>query len=88
MKSNGRRAMPFWSSRSRVETIIKNAPAYAVFKPLEITWDSFVSEWVPSLKEGNLLVGVNWSGKSVVGYDLDPDDVIANTNYYIEQSAK
>ena len=85
MKTDGRRAMPFWSSRSRVEKIIKNTPAYAVFEPLELSWESFLTEWVPDLKDDNLLVGVNWSGKNVVGYDLEPDDVIANTTYYIEK---
>ncbi len=83
--SNGQRAMPFWSSLSRVKKIIKNAPAYSIFEPLELTWEEFIDEWVPDLIESKLLVGVNWSGKDVVGYDLEPNDVVANVNYYLQK---
>ena len=82
---SGRRAMPFWSSKSRVQRIIKNAPAYAVFEPIGFTWQQFVEEWLPIIKDANQLVGVNWSGKNVVGYDLEPDDLVANVEYHIRK---
>ena len=81
--SFGGRAMPFWSSLSRVQRIIKTVPAYGVFRPHEMTWDEFLSVWVPELKAAGVKVGVNWSGKGAVGYDLDPDDVVANVSHHI-----
>ena len=81
-KSDGTRSMPFWSSKSRAEKIIKTVPAYAIFRPLEFTWEEFKNDWAPDLKNRGTLAGVNWSGKGAVGYDLDPDDVISNVEYH------
>lgn len=85
LTSSGKRAMPFWSSLSRVQKIIKSVPAYSVFEPLELSWKEFVDEWAQDLAQSDLLIGLNWSGKNATGYDLEPQDVIANVNYYIEQ---
>ena len=86
MTSSGRRSMPFWSSRSRVERIIRGAAAYSGFEPREISWDEFLQTWVPDLRSHRILVGVNWSGKNVVGYDLEPQDVVANVMHAIRSS--
>jgi hypothetical protein len=77
------RAQPFWSSLSRVEKIIKTVPAYGVFVPYELTWEEFLSVWVPDLNSCGVKVGVNWSGKNAVGYDMVADDVVRNVSYYI-----
>jgi hypothetical protein len=68
----GRRAMPFWSSRTRVERIIENVPAYEGFEPVEIPLTEFLERWLPSLDGDGLLVGVNWSGARALGYDVEP----------------
>jgi len=65
------RVQPFWSSCSRAQRIIKNVAAYGEFKPFEVSWDDFCSSWVHRLARDNIKVGVNWSGKNAVGYDLD-----------------
>jgi hypothetical protein len=70
--AGGQRAQPFWSSRSRVERIIKSVSAYSSFAPYEVSWDDFRSTWAPGLAKDGLLVGVNWSGPTAVGYDLEP----------------
>lgn len=82
--SSGGRAQPFWSSLSRVQRIIKEVPAYGIFRPVEVSWEEFISVWVPDLKEWGVKVGVNWSGKNAVGYNIDPDDVVANVQYQID----
>ena len=61
-RRDGSRAMPFWSSRSRVERVIKAAPGFADFEPTSFTWGEFTQEWVPRLEPAGTLVGVNWSG--------------------------
>lgn len=70
--------MPLWSSLSRVQTIIRTVPAYAGFRPKEISFAEFAQEHLPDLKARRMLVGVNWSGKNAVGYDLEPQDVVDN----------
>jgi hypothetical protein len=69
------RAQPFWSSRPRVERIIKNVGAYRGFEPVEIKLADFLERWLPSLERDGLRVGVNWSGPRAIGYDLQPADV-------------
>jgi hypothetical protein len=67
--------MPFWSSRSRTERIIRSIPAYAHFRPLRLTLDEFQSRWLDRLERDGLLVGINWSGPHATGYDVEPRDV-------------
>jgi len=82
--SSGKPALPFWSSRSRVEKVIRSVPAYAGFVPVEISWAVFCAKWVPGLVGDDALVGVNWSGPRAVGYDLDPRRLEENVNAVIE----
>ncbi|GGT22688.1 DUF2750 domain-containing protein [Nonomuraea spiralis] len=62
MTPSGRRSIPFWSSRSRADKIIRTVPAYASMELTEIDIDNWVLEWLPDLKRDDLLVGINWSG--------------------------
>ena len=84
MTSEGKRSLPFWSSRSRAQRIINTVPAYSGFEPCEVTWDEFCTEWVADLRESNRLVGVNWSGKRAVGYDLEPECLVRNVQAMID----
>jgi hypothetical protein len=68
-----------------VERIIKAVPAYAGFEPYEISWVDFVLKWVPGMTKDGYLVGVNWSGPRVVGYDLEPEQVKKWVEYYIAE---
>jgi len=67
--------MPFWSSLARVRKIIKTVPAYANFRPVEVSWEAFRDIWLSELAAEGLLVGVNWSGSRAVGYDVSPEDL-------------
>ncbi|MEM7460400.1 MAG: DUF2750 domain-containing protein [Pseudomonadota bacterium] len=73
--SSGQRSMPFWSSKSRVEKIISNVPAYAGFRPEKVTYNKFIHYWVDELSRARQLVGVNWSGNRATGFDLKPERV-------------
>jgi hypothetical protein len=73
--AEGRRAMPFWSSRARVEKIIATVPAYAGFRPRRLSLSEFEEEWLDDLERDGLLVGVNWSGRRATGYDVEVGDV-------------
>ena len=76
--SNGVRAQPLWSLRSRAERVVKTVPAYSGFEVVELSWGDFVSDWVPGLKGQRVLVGLNWSGARASGYDISPDDLVRN----------
>jgi uncharacterized protein DUF2750 len=72
------RAMPFWSARSRAETVIESVPAYEGFEPVPLTLDEWRSRWLSRLSKDGLRVGLNWSGSKATGFDLDPEDVERN----------
>lgn len=74
---DGRRAMPFWSRRSRAERVIAQVPAYEGFRPLEISRPDFESRWLPGIERDGLIVGLNWSGPLATGYDLTPGEIRA-----------
>jgi Protein of unknown function (DUF2750) len=82
----GQRAQPFWSSRHRAERVIASVPAYVAFRVVQIAWEDFRSRWAPALKRDRILVGVNWSGERVTGYDLDPEDVVRNVESVARES--
>lgn len=75
---SGARAMPFWSKRSRAEKVIENVQAYSQMTVVEIDGDDWTSKWLPDLERDGLLVGLNWSGRSAVGYDLSVADLTRN----------
>lgn len=83
LNSDGQRAHPFWSSRSRVERIIRLVDAYRGFTPVEIDLDVFLNRWVPGLSKDGILVGVNWSGRRATGYDVAPEQVAASIRHFL-----
>ena len=73
-----KRAMPFWSSRSRAQAVIENVSAYEGFEPVAIPWTEFCERWVPGLSKDGLLAGINWSGKRATGFDIHPSELQEN----------
>ena len=71
--------MPFWSSERRARNLISKSPAYKAFKPFRIEWDEFCLNWVPDLTKDGLQIGVNWTGKRAIGYDMEPEEVKLKT---------
>jgi hypothetical protein len=86
-KPNGTTAVPFWSTLSRVQKIIKTVPVYSGGEPVEVPWDEFLSKWIPDLRKNQWLIGVNWSGKHATGYDLEPDWVLTCVNAVEHESS-
>ena len=83
MNGEGKRAMPFWSTLSRVQTIIQSVPAYHGFEAVELSWESFRDSWLPGLKRDGILVGMNWTGPKATGYDFEPEEVIRRIEFEI-----
>ena len=76
MTSSGKRAQPFWSSENRAQLITKNVAAFQGFAVERIDWDIFRNRWVVGLEKEGFLVGVNWSGKTAKGYDIEPKKLV------------
>lgn len=83
---DGTKAMPFWSSRSLAELIIKNVADYNGFYPMEISWQDFKEKWGPGMTRDGLLAGVNWSGSTASGPDIVPAELIKNVETAIRNA--
>lgn len=83
---DGTRAMPFWSSRSLAELIVRNVEDYNGFHPMEISWEDFRDKWVPGMTKDGLLAGVNWSGSTASGLDIMPSELVKNVETAIRNS--
>lgn len=84
LSESGRRSMPFWSSRSRAELIIKNVSAYRAFEPICISWSEFSERWIQGLTQDNILIGINWSGAQATDYDVEPIECKKNIEAYLK----
>jgi hypothetical protein len=75
---NGKDVVPFWSSRSRIETVQRAHPRYAAYAISEESLKQFLEKTLDQLEEENINVGVNWSGERSTGYDISAADVKRN----------
>ena len=73
---DGKISTPVWSSLSRVERVIQGIPVYAGSEPVHVTFDDFVRDWIPKIRQENGVLGINWSGASLRGFSIDPDFVL------------
>jgi hypothetical protein len=75
MTSSGRRAQPFWSSAGRAERAAQvwGGGLRAGSVPLARWRDARLT----ALARDGLLVGVNWTGPRLVGWDFTVDQVLA-----------
>lgn len=69
---------PFGSKRSRADKIVGSVSAYAGMSPIGLSYDDWRDNWLPDLERNGILVGLNWSGKRAVGYDLSVADLLRN----------
>ena len=80
--------VPFWSSRSRLESIRKIHPKYTNYSITEVPLSEFLQETLPLLESEGIHIGVNWSGKGLTGYDVSVHDLRRNLGYWIEKQEK
>ncbi|PMH44913.1 hypothetical protein BCU68_11430 [Vibrio sp. 10N.286.49.B3] len=64
--------MPFWSSKE--DAMTHNVEEWADFEVLEIPLDIFVEDWLLTLSEDGVLVGINWN-QSLEGKELEPSEL-------------
>ncbi|MEK7466024.1 MAG: GNAT family N-acetyltransferase [Planctomycetota bacterium] len=80
----GRRTVPIWSSRPRVERIITKDAEFAGFKVDELPWSEFRDIWLPRCEANNWMVGINWAGDTAIGMDVEPRDVRSAVENQVE----
>jgi hypothetical protein len=84
----GQDVIGFWSLKSRVQKVIDTVPKYSNDVPVEISWDDFVKGMGADMRKKGVLVGVNWSGKGMQGYDIEVERLIANVQAQPEYQPK
>jgi hypothetical protein len=81
--AHGKRVMPFWSTLELANAIIARNRAYAAFKPARMALEEFTEEWLPTLQEDGIGVGVNWAGAKAHGFDIDPGTLLASIRKHL-----
>lgn len=64
--------MPFWSSKE--DALLHNLEEWADFEVVEIPLDVFVEDWLITLSEDGVLVGVNWNS-NLDGKEIEPSEL-------------
>ncbi|NTS76397.1 DUF2750 domain-containing protein [Catenovulum sp. SM1970] len=65
--------MPFWSDEQ--DAVIHCVEEWAEFKPTSFPLDEFVEDWLVSLNDENVLVGINWNAE-LDGIEMEPKTVV------------
>ncbi|GLT13949.1 DUF2750 domain-containing protein [Vibrio algivorus] len=64
--------MPFWSSKEDAQ--MHNVEEWSDFEVLEIPLDIFVEDWLITLSEDGVLIGINWNAQ-LEGKEVEPSDL-------------
>ncbi|MBL4829096.1 MAG: DUF2750 domain-containing protein [Aliivibrio sp.] len=64
--------MPFWSNEADAKT--HNVEEWADFEVLHIPLDIFVEDWLITLSEDGVLIGVNWND-TLDGKEVEPTNM-------------
>ncbi|PAE35438.1 DUF2750 domain-containing protein [Bacillus sp. 7884-1] len=84
-KSDTQDSMPFWSSKLRVQEVINSISVYRNYKPLEISLQDFIENWIPNLNEDGLIIGANLNGESLIGHNWEPNELLNHLQYELDE---
>ena len=79
--------VPFWSSQARLVTIQKRLPKYRAYTVTELSLTDFFRR-LDRLERDGFLVGVNWSGAALVGYNVPAADLRAALAWWLNHLGK
>ena len=85
--ARGGETVPFWSSRSRLETIQRRLPKYRQWQIAELSFQQFWQR-LAQLERENVQVGANWSGANLTGYNVPIAQLREGLLYYIDKYSK
>lgn len=72
----GGRAVPFWSSRARIELVHASDAQYSRYCIFEMSAADFL-DWLAQLGEEGFRVGLNWNENGLTGEDVAAKDLRA-----------
>ena len=79
--------VPFWSSRSRLETVQHRLPKYGQWQITEMSLSEFWRR-LDQLEREGVQVGVNWSGERLAGYNIPVPDLREALAYWVGKLGK
>lgn len=82
-----REAIPFWSSRVRMEKTQKSSRKYQDYKISEMSLEEFLN-WLPDLETEGIQIGANWSGTPLTGYDVSVSNLVAGLKHLMSRQQK
>src|SRR2546430_11692898 len=72
--SSGKRAVPYWSSRARAQ---RAGEIWAGgLRPVSVALEAWRTDELPELADEDYLVGINWTGPRLVGWDFTVPQVL------------
>jgi hypothetical protein len=64
--------MPFWSQPEFAQAVCVDE--WSVYKPVPVSLEEFLDEWVDGMHADILLVGINWT-QDLEGMEMEPLDL-------------
>jgi hypothetical protein len=74
---HGAEVMPFWSSQELAKQVQSDHEEYRDFKIARVDFDQFFHSLLPEMAEQGVLIGLNWSGRELIGFDQSAEDLMA-----------
>ena len=72
-----REVIPFWSDETYAQAHCVGP--WEGFKPVAITLEDFIDEWLTGMAEESVLVGPNWNS-DLEGLELEPEEILERLN--------
>ena len=80
-------AIPFWSSKSRLMKICSYHAKYSRYERASLPFAEFL-KMLERLSAEKISIGVNWSGKSMVGYDVQAEELLTQLRSAINKRSE
>ena len=74
---HGTEVMPFWSTRAMASKVQSDHAEYAEFRIARVDFEQFYHAVLPEMAEQGVLIGLNWSGRELIGFDQSAEDLMA-----------
>ena len=66
--------MPFWSQPEFAQ--VHCVDEWSVYKPVPVSLEEFLEEWLPGMHEDVVLIGTNWD-EEMNGDEIEPLDILS-----------
>ena len=76
MTASGQQAVPFWSTRARAQRAAALGVWGAGLRAAQIPVEVWRDRDLPYLKNEGVLIGINWSGPRLIGYEFSVPEVL------------